>query len=45
MGDIDFNDRNPFIDQSSGGLIEGLIADEAAALFVAGTEIIPGRED
>ncbi|MBK8502284.1 MAG: MBL fold metallo-hydrolase [Saprospiraceae bacterium] len=45
MGDTYFNGRYPFIDLSSGGSIDGIIAAADRALFVVGadTKIIPGH--
>jgi glyoxylase-like metal-dependent hydrolase (beta-lactamase superfamily II) len=45
MGDCFFNGRYPFIDLSSGGSFEGVIAaaDRVLALADAGTKIIPGH--
>ena len=45
LGDTYFNGRYPFIDLSSGGRINGMIAAAEQALFVAGehTKIIPGH--
>jgi cyclase len=45
MGDIHFNYMYPFIDTSSGGTAEGVIAavDRALALAGEGTRIIPGH--
>ncbi len=45
MGDVFFNGVFPFIDLSSGGSVEGMIAaaDRALALADANTKIIPGH--
>ncbi len=45
MGDTYFNGRYPFIDLSSGGRIDGMIAAAEHAMFIAGddTKIIPGH--
>lgn len=45
MGDTYFNGRYPFIDLSSGGSIDGVIAAADKALFIVGdyTKIIPGH--
>ena len=45
MGDTFFNGMYPFIDRSSGGHIDGMIAAAARALALAdeGTKIIPGH--
>jgi glyoxylase-like metal-dependent hydrolase (beta-lactamase superfamily II) len=45
MGDVYFNGLYPFIDASSGGTVDGVIAaaDRALALSTAGTKIIPGH--
>lgn len=45
MGDTYFNGRYPFIDLSSGGSIDGIIAAADKALFMIGSEtkIIPGH--
>ncbi|MFN8581556.1 MAG: MBL fold metallo-hydrolase [Gemmatimonadaceae bacterium] len=45
MGDTFFNGRYPFIDLSSGGQIDGVIAacDQALAVANADTKIIPGH--
>jgi glyoxylase-like metal-dependent hydrolase (beta-lactamase superfamily II) len=45
MGDIFFNGRYPFIDTSSGGTVEGVIAAADRVLQTAGerTRIIPGH--
>ena len=45
MGDIFFNTMYPFIDTSSGGTIDGVIAAADRALAIAGdkTRIIPGH--
>ncbi len=45
MGDTYFKGRYPFIDLSSGGTIDGIIAAANTALFVTGpdTKIIPGH--
>lgn len=45
LGDTYFNGRYPFIDLSSGGSINGMIAAAEKALFIAGedTKIIPGH--
>ena len=45
MGDIYFNYRYPFIDKSSGGSADGVIAavDRALALATDRTKIIPGH--
>jgi len=45
MGDVFFNKLYPFIDTSSGGRVEGVVAavDRALALAGASTKIIPGH--
>jgi len=45
MGDVYFNGMYPFIDASSGGTVEGVIAacDQGLALAKPGTRIIPGH--
>ena len=45
MGDTYFNGRYPYIDLSSGGSIDGIIAAADKALFIIGadTKIIPGH--
>jgi glyoxylase-like metal-dependent hydrolase (beta-lactamase superfamily II) len=45
MGDVFFNQLYPFIDTSSGGRVEGVVAavDRALALAGASTKIIPGH--
>ncbi|MCB0688988.1 MAG: MBL fold metallo-hydrolase, partial [Saprospiraceae bacterium] len=45
MGDTYFNGRYPFIDLSSGGSIDGVIAAAEKAIFLTGenTKIIPGH--
>lgn len=45
MGDVYFNGRYPFIDLSSGGSIDGMIAavEQALAVANADTRIIPGH--
>jgi glyoxylase-like metal-dependent hydrolase (beta-lactamase superfamily II) len=45
MGDVYFNGGFPFIDTSSGGSIDGVIAavDETLALIGADTKVIPGH--
>jgi glyoxylase-like metal-dependent hydrolase (beta-lactamase superfamily II) len=45
MGDVFFNGRFPFIDTSSGGTIEGVVAAADQVLAIAGdtTRIIPGH--
>ncbi len=45
MGDTFFNGRYPFIDTSSGGTIDGIVAaaDRALALSNADTQFIPGH--
>ncbi len=45
MGDIYFNGMYPFIDTSSGGTVEGVIAacDQALGIASAVTKIIPGH--
>jgi cyclase len=45
MGDVFFNKMYPFIDTSSGGSIDGMVADCDLALGLAndGTKIIPGH--
>jgi glyoxylase-like metal-dependent hydrolase (beta-lactamase superfamily II) len=45
MGDVYFNGFYPFIDESSGGSVDGVItaADEGLALANAETRIIPGH--
>ncbi len=47
LGDTFFNGTYPFIDASSGGSIDGMIAAAAKALEIAGpeTKIIPGHGD
>ncbi len=44
-GDVYFNGRYPFIDSSSGGSIEGMLAavDKVLAIATATTKIIPGH--
>ncbi len=45
MGDIFFNGRYPFVDLSSGGSVDGMVAavDRALALADGNTKIIPGH--
>jgi glyoxylase-like metal-dependent hydrolase (beta-lactamase superfamily II) len=45
MGDVVFNGMYPFIDASSGGTVEGVIAavDRVLAVATARTKIIPGH--
>ena len=45
MGDVHFNGMYPFIDASSGGTVDGVIAavDRALALATERTKIIPGH--
>jgi cyclase len=45
MGDVYFNGFYPFIDTSSGGTIDGVVAaaDQALAIAGEGTRIIPGH--
>jgi cyclase len=45
MGDVYFNGGFPFIDTSSGGSIDGVVAavDETLALIGADTKVIPGH--
>jgi glyoxylase-like metal-dependent hydrolase (beta-lactamase superfamily II) len=45
MGDIFFNGRYPFVDLSSGGSLDGVVAavDRVLALADANTKIIPGH--
>jgi len=45
MGDVYFNGGLPFIDTSSGGSIDGVVAavDETLALIGADTKVIPGH--
>jgi len=45
MGDVYFNGSFPYIDLSSGGSIDGMIAAVEKALFIVGenTRIIPGH--
>lgn len=45
MGDVHWNGMYPFIDASSGGTVDGMIAavDRALALATARTRIIPGH--
>lgn len=45
MGDVFFNNMYPFIDTSSGGTIDGMVAGCDTALAIAGdsTRIIPGH--
>lgn len=45
MGDIMFHERYPFIDRSSGGSVQGMIAGVAFAesLCTPGTRVIPGH--
>ena len=45
MGDIYFNGLYPFIDTSSGGTVDGVIAavDRVLALATDQTKIIPGH--
>ena len=45
MGDIFFNGRYPFVDLSSGGSLEGVVAavDRVLALADSNTKIIPGH--
>jgi glyoxylase-like metal-dependent hydrolase (beta-lactamase superfamily II) len=45
MGDIFFNGMYPFVDMSSGGSVDGVIAavDHVLAMTTAGTRFIPGH--
>ena len=47
LGDTYFRQRYPFIDLSSGGHIDGILAAAKQSLFIAGenTKIIPGHGD